>query len=185
MKKEIILKDKSISYTVKLSKKAKNARITMHPDGELVVTLPFFQNENKAGDFLFEKADWVLKNLKKFENLKDKIILKSDRLSYKKNKERARELITKRVEHNNKIYNFSYNKIFIRNQKRQWGSCSEKGNLNFNFKLLYLPQHLLDYIVVHELCHLKELNHSKKFWSLVKIAAPNYKELREELKKYI
>jgi predicted metal-dependent hydrolase len=185
MRKEIILKNKNIAYKVKLSKKAQNARITMHLNGELIVTIPFFRGENAAQDFLFEKADWVLKNLEKFKNLKDKVILKNDKLTYKKNKEKARQIISQRVAYNNKIYNFNFNKIFIRNQRRQWGSCSEKGNLNFNFKLLYLPQHLLDYIVVHELCHLKELNHSKKFWDLVKITTPNHKELRGELKKYI
>lgn len=70
----------------------------------------------------------------------------------------------------------------IRNQKSRWGSCSTKGNLNFNYKLAIIPSHLADYVIVHELCHLGEFNHSQKFWDLVAKTMPGYKEMRNELK---
>ncbi len=98
-------------------------------------------------------------------------------------KEPARALVTSRVEHFKAIYNFKIGKIAIRNQISRWGSCSSKGNLNFNYKIVLLPAHLADYIVVHELCHLKEFNHSQKFWDLVTVGDPEYKRHRAELRK--
>ena len=82
----------------------------------------------------------------------------------------------------NEIYQFSYNKIYIKNQKTRWGSCSGKKNLSFNYRILFLPKKLQDYIIVHELCHLKELNHSKRFWSLVARVFPDYQNIRNELR---
>jgi predicted metal-dependent hydrolase len=67
-------------------------------------------------------------------------------------------------------------------QRSRWGSCSRKGNLNFNYKLIQLPQELADYIVVHELCHLKQFNHSHAFWNLIAETIPNHIELRKILK---
>ncbi len=68
-------------------------------------------------------------------------------------------------------------RITIRNQRRRWGCCSSKGNLNFNYRLLFIPPELSDYVIVHELCHLKELNHSPAFWREVEKVLPNYREL--------
>jgi len=81
-------------------------------------------------------------------------------LKYKKD---AEILITERVEYFSKKYNFYPKKITIKNNKTNWGSCSSKGNLNFNYRLIFLKPEEVDYVVVHELCHLKEMNHSKKF----------------------
>ncbi len=106
----------------------------------------------------------------------------SSRKSYLANKEQARELVRERVEFFNQSYGFNYNKIFIKNTRSRWGSCSTKGNLNFNYRVVFLPTLLADYIIVHELCHLGEFNHSAKFWSLVARAVPNYRTLRAKLK---
>jgi len=103
---------------------------------------------------------------------------------YIKNKEKARDFINSRIFYFNEIYGFKFNRIAIRNQRRIWGSCSKKGNLNFNYRVIFLPSHLADYIIVHELCHLKELNHSRNFWELVERGMPEYKKIRKELKNY-
>ncbi len=103
---------------------------------------------------------------------------------YRENKEAARGRALARLSHFNQFYNLKVGKVFIRNQKSRWGSCSSKGNLNFNYKIAMLPSELSDYIIVHELCHLAQMNHSKNFWSLVEQQIPNYKNLRAELKKY-
>lgn len=101
---------------------------------------------------------------------------------YLAHREIARALLTEHVARRNQHYGFTYKRIAIRNQSRRWGSCSSLGNLNFNYKLILLPEHLSDYIVVHELCHLGELNHGPDFWSLVADTLPTYKHLQDELR---
>jgi predicted metal-dependent hydrolase len=100
---------------------------------------------------------------------------------YIEHKEQARELVLARLEHFNQHYNLHWNRVAIRNQRRCWGSCSSLKNLNFNYKILFLPPHLQDYIIVHELCHLVHLNHGKEFWELVAEKIPTYKECVAEL----
>jgi len=102
---------------------------------------------------------------------------------YEAHKELARSIITERVDFWNGHYNFSYNRIAIRNQRRCWGSCSAKKNLNFNYRLIFLPEELMDYIVVHELCHLEHLNHGKDFWNTVGRAMPEYAARRAHLRR--
>jgi predicted metal-dependent hydrolase len=80
-------------------------------------------------------------------------------------------------------YGFIINKVSVRNQKTRWGSCSARGNLSFNYNLVQYRKEIIDYVIVHELCHRKEMNHSKKFWLLVEKLCPDYKLLRKELKK--
>lgn len=94
--------------------------------------------------------------------------------SYLKYKEEARTLILERLKFYNQDNEFVYNRVAIRDQKRCWGSCSSKGNLNFSYKLLFLPTCLRDYIIVHELCHLKVLNHSASFWDKVAERRPDF-----------
>ena len=102
---------------------------------------------------------------------------------YLEQKEDARKLVLDRLGYWNKHYNYKYSRVSIRNQRSRWGSCSSKGNLNFNFRIVTLPPHLSDYIIVHELCHLGQMNHSQKFWDLVGRTLPNYEELMLELRK--
>jgi hypothetical protein len=101
---------------------------------------------------------------------------------YLLHKEASRTVIHQQLQYWNQFYDFQYNRVAIRNQRRCWGSCSSLKNLNFNYKLLFLPNHLLDYIVIHELCHLKELNHSQNFWALVELQCPDYKDHIKELR---
>jgi predicted metal-dependent hydrolase len=102
---------------------------------------------------------------------------------YLKYKSTARALVLSRLEYFNQFYNFKYNSVRIKNQKTRWGSCSKKGNLNFSYKLALLSPWQADYIIVHELCHLGEFNHSQKFWALVAQTIPDYKKIRQELKR--
>lgn len=92
------------------------------------------------------------------------------------------EIVNKRIIYYSKVIGVSYNNIRIKEQKTRWGSCSKKSNLNFNWKLIMAPEWVLDYVVIHELCHLKHLNHSKDFWSTVEEFMPEYKEARIWLK---
>jgi len=111
------------------------------------------------------------------------IFRRRNRKEYLKNKEKARSFVKERLGYYNRFYDFSWKKISIRNQKRRWGSCSQKGNLNFNYKIIFLPQKMADYVIVHELCHLEELNHSKNFWKLVSENFPDYRKIIKELRR--
>lgn len=99
-------------------------------------------------------------------------------------KDQTAKIISERITVLNCRLNLTYNKVIIRNQRSRWGSCSRKGNLNFNLLLAALPPELIDYIIIHELLHLKEMNHSKKFWQLVETVDPHYKNHRKLLHKY-
>lgn len=94
---------------------------------------------------------------------------------------KAREVIADTVAHYADRLNLSYKRIAIRDQKTRWGSCSSAGNLNFSYRLVMAPLKVVDYVVVHELCHLKEMNHSKGFWVLVSKVLPDYKERKKWL----
>lgn len=102
---------------------------------------------------------------------------------YVAHKELARGIITERVMHWNQFYSFSYGRIAIKNTRRSWGSCSEKKNLNFSYRIVFLPEALMDYIIIHELCHLAELNHSPAFWQQVAKTLPEYKAHRAHLRR--
>ncbi|OGZ65594.1 MAG: hypothetical protein A3C06_00680 [Candidatus Taylorbacteria bacterium RIFCSPHIGHO2_02_FULL_46_13] len=98
-------------------------------------------------------------------------------------KNTALELVKSRISYFNVFYNLKINKISVKNQKTRWGSCSKKGNLNFNYRVALLPPHLADYVIVHELCHLGEFNHSVNFWKLLSKTIPDYKKIKSQFKK--
>lgn len=102
--------------------------------------------------------------------------------SYQKHKEETRKLVHSRLIYWSTLCEVNYKRVAIRDTKRSWGSCSSLGNLNFSYKLIFLPRCLQDYIIVHELCHLRELNHSEKFWFEVEKILPEYKQLVSELR---
>ena len=106
---------------------------------------------------------------------------------YLANKENVRAIVRDRVTNFLKYYGpkhgISVGKIAIRNQRSRWGSCSKKGNLNFNYKIVFLSPEQQDYIIVHEICHIKEFNHAKSFWDLVAETIPDWKKIRGELRK--
>lgn len=94
----------------------------------------------------------------------------------------ARKIIHERLAYFAPQCEVAYTRVAIRNQRRRWGSCSSLGNLNFNYRVIFLPAQLCDYVIVHELCHLKQLNHSQKFWDEVGKVMPDYKAYEAELR---
>lgn len=189
MPKEILLQNRKISYIIRRSHRARHLRIAVYSSGEVVVTVPFWRIDLSPETYLQKKAKWVLNKLDQFRKIKTlnplagEIVLPHRSVrDFKQNKEKASWLVENLVEKINETYQFEYRRISIKNQKTRWGSCSKKGNLNFNYRIVFLPDRLARYLVVHELCHLKELNHSRKFWGLVGAFLPNYKLLRKELK---
>jgi len=182
MKKEIELHKKKVKYTLKISKRAKRMRLAIYCDGSFVVTAPRSASENIIEQFIVQKSQWIIDKLEYFKSFSGQVFIKGTKKDYIKYKEQALALAQSRILHFNKTYGFRINRINIKNQKTRWGSCSKKGNLNFNYKIALISERLADYIIVHELCHLKEFNHSQKFWNLVALATPDYLELKSELK---
>jgi predicted metal-dependent hydrolase len=170
-------------YTYKTSTRAKRLRITIKPSQEVIITIPKRMSMRTAERFVQSKESWIAKQLHTASQKPAKnSFAKLTTEDYQKHKEEARRIITERVEFFNEELNYSYKRIAIRDQSTRWGSCSSNKNLNFNYKLLFLPEALRDYVVVHELCHLQQMNHSANFWKLVEDVLPNYKALRKELK---
>jgi len=184
MQKETKINNEKITYTLRKSKRARRMRLTINCEGTLTVTLPnsIFFGESSAERAIQEKAQWVLDKLSYFKKHQHKYFFKGSKRKLLKHKDIARDLVTKKIEYFNQFYDFNFNKISIRNQKTRWGSCSRSGNLNFNYKIILLPEKMADYIIVHELCHLGEFNHSKKFWSLVAKTIPEHKKIRKEIR---
>lgn len=102
---------------------------------------------------------------------------------YAAHKEAARALVHDRLQHFNHQYNLTYQRVSIKNTRSRWGSCSSKGNLNFNYRIIFLPTHLQDYLIIHELCHLQEMNHGPNFWALVAQQCPDYQTSMRELRQ--
>lgn len=96
----------------------------------------------------------------------------------------ARERFNARAAYFHAITGGEYTSISIRDQKTRWGSCSSRGTLSFNYRLIFAPPHILDYVVVHELCHLTHMNHSKDFWAMVESVMPDYRQCRSWLREH-
>jgi hypothetical protein len=183
MKKEIEVCEKKIEYTLRISKRARRMRLAVYCDGSCVVTVPRTMNENLVEKFIIEKAQWVINKIDLFKKSGYRPRKINSKAEFLQHKARAFEIVKNRIGYFNQFYNFRFNSINIKNQKTRWGSCSKKGNLNFNYKIALITPEMADYIVVHELCHLGEFNHSQNFWGLVSKTLPNYLEIKNQFKK--
>lgn len=159
-------------------------RLVVSYGGAVTITLPFGVPENMAERFVRQKMDWLVTKIAYFRGHQSKPLVRHTRQEYLREKERARQVIKAMVERFSRAYGFRSNSISIRNQKTCWGSCSRKGNLNFNYRILYLHAAQQEYIIVHELCHLKEMNHSSRFWHSVAQILPDYRERKKALKAF-
>lgn len=184
MKKLIILHGQPMTYTYRVHPNAKRVGLTISKEGNLSVTAPKLVPQYVVKGFLESHAEWILGRVAYFKEraLTHPSVVHSP--SEKKDTvAKARELVQQKLKQHNEMYKLRWNKVTIKDTKTRWGSCSKRGNLNFNYKLAMLPEHLVDYVVVHELCHLGEFNHSENFWNLVAKAIPEYKKCRQELRK--
>lgn len=182
MKKQINLNGRIINYNLRKNIRAKNLSLIIRQDAQIILTVPKYFPLFLINNFLRKKADWIISKLNHCEIFKNNLLVRRSLADYSQNKEKALALIEERIKFFNHFYNFTIKTITIKNQRTRWGSCSENKNLNFNYKIVYLPKDLVDYVIVHELCHLKEMNHSSDFWSLVSLAIPDWKKRRQDLK---
>ncbi len=173
------------SYTLKHRLGTRRIRLTVRSNGQVVVTAPRRAPKEMIDTFVAEQAAWIEQTVATLAKKKQAIPAPPGmQTSYLACKARAMKLVKARIAVYNKYYGFTVKRVVIKNHSSKWGSCSSKGNLNFNYRILFLPETLVDYIVVHELCHLKEMNHSKAFWALVKQTVPYHEARRKELRTY-
>jgi len=173
----------NLKYTLKRRRFSRGVRISVSRSGDVLVTAPKWIPLYVIERTLNEKQEWISGVLKEYSNM-PKLATLGDGKMTRRQQEDARVFIENRLAHWNAFYNFSWGRVSIRDAKTRWGSCSKKRNLNFSYKVALLPPELADYIVVHELCHLKEFNHSKAFWELVERAIPGGRVIKKKLREY-
>ncbi len=163
---------------------AKKVSIKINTRGEVRATIPWWVSKKNAISFVQENKGWILNKLEKMKNIKAESILQlGDREDYLIHKKTAKDFVLGRLEYFNQFYGFSFERVAIRDQRTRWGSCSGKRNLNFNYRIIHLPGEYADYLIVHELCHLKQMNHSSDFWKLVAQTIPDYRRISKELRR--
>ena len=157
----------------------KTVSLQITQEGELVVRAPKRMAKAEIDRFVESKRGWIEKHLRQTEP----DVPKMTEAEFDTLVRHALEVIPEVVARFAPVVGVTYGRITIRNQRTRWGSCSGKGNLNFNCLLMRTPDDVLEYVVVHELCHRKEMNHSPKFWAEVERVLPNYRESRRWLKE--
>ena len=163
----------------------KSVAIQIKPDGTVVLRAPYGVPKRELNRILEEKSAWIEAHLQeiKEQEAEQKALPKFSNQEIKELANKALAYIPERVKYYAPIVGVNYTRITIRNQKTRWGSCSSKGGLNFNCLLMLTPPEVVDYVVVHELCHRKEMNHSKAFWDEVEKVLPDYKSAKRWLRE--
>lgn len=160
----------------------KSISIEISPERKIIVRAPYFVTNREIRYFVAEKSGWIEKQLAKLDAAEKErrehpaVMLTNAEIEALGNA--ALKDIPARVRRYAPAVGVTYGRITIRNQRTRWGSCSAKGNLNFNCLLMLCPEEVRDYVVVHELCHRKQMNHSPAFWAEVEKVLPDYKNSR-------
>lgn len=174
------LKGGHMEYEIIRSKR-RTMSLQVKRDGKVVVRAPFKLDEQVINDFVSKHLEWVKR---KQELVKNAHIPEDfDKNEIKSLKLQAKNIIEPILEKYSKAMGVSYERISINSAKTRFGSCSSKKTLNFSYRLALYPYEAIEYVCVHELAHLKEMNHSKKFWQIVERYLPDYKERKNLLKK--
>ncbi len=150
-------------------------------DGRVIVRAPLRTSEKIINDFVLKHTEWIKKKQELVKNVH--IPDDFDKNEVKLLKDKAKEIIVPILEYYSSKMGVSYEKVTINSAKTRFGSCSSKKTLNFSYRLALYPYEAIEYVCVHELAHLKEMNHSKKFWQIVEKYLPDYKERKSLLKR--
>ena len=169
-----------VSYRIIRSDR-KTVSLEIQPDGTVLVRAPRRLSEKRIREFVTSRESWLLEKLKKYQDRPVQPALTDEELS--ELKQQAESDLTARVRRFAPLVGVTYGRVTIRAQKTRWGSCSGEGNLNFNCLLMLTPPEIRDYVVIHELCHRKEMNHSARFWGEVEKLCPHYRQHRQWLKQ--
>lgn len=174
-----------MKYTVTVQRsRRRTLSIEVQADGNVLVKAPLSSTETEIQAFLDDKQDWIASAVEEARRKEAALVgvqpLTEAELS--KLYEEAKLFFPARCHLYARQMDVSFGRITIKNQKTRWGSCSARGNLNFNVGLMLAPVDVRDYVIVHELCHRKEMNHSPAFWRQVKRILPDYRERRKWLR---
>lgn len=161
-----------LAYTLVRSSR-KTISLQLAPDGSLTVRAPARMPDAEIRKFVDSKRGWIESHRARLPDKTDVPRLSMEELYALA--DQALKALPARAAHFAPLVGVTYGRITIRNQRSRWGSCSAQGNLNFNCLLMLCPPEVQDYVVVHELCHRKEMNHSPKFWAEVERVMPDYK----------
>ena len=162
--------------------KRKTVTIQIKSDGRVVVRAPVRMSGAAIRQLLEEKSAWIEKHLAQIRRQNESAEPAFSPEQLRQLAEAARQDLPRRAARFAPLVGVSYGRITIRAQKSRWGSCSTRGNLNFNCLLMLCPEEVRDYVVVHELCHRKEMNHSRRFWLELARVLPEYEQQRQWLK---
>ena len=165
------------------SKRARKLNISIKPHKPVRVAVPSRVSFNKAKELVKSKISWIRKHSSRMKVLEKRYEEKS-KTQNPINKVKAKKMLIERLRHLAKEHTFRYNRIFIRNQRTRWGSCSIQNNINLNVNLVRFPDKLINYIILHELLHTRIKNHSKHFWTELDKLVGNAKTLNTEVKSY-
>ena len=169
---------KNMEYTLIRSAR-KTISIQLSPGGEVVVRAPNRMPKRDIERFVESKRGWIEEHLNRLPDVQPKLTERE----LEKLARHAKEVLPEIAAHYASLVGVDYGRITIRTQRTRWGSCSAQGNLNFNCLLMLTPDDVIEYVVVHELCHRKEMNHSARFWAEVERVIPNYRESRRWLRE--
>lgn len=182
-----MIEDLKVKDITVIRSNRKTVAIQVNSDLSVTVRAPRLASQKDIERILEEKESWICKHIEQIKKKKEKYEAENtEKLTHEELMalaDKALDVIPGRVEYFAKLIGVTYGRITIRNQKTRWGSCSSKGNLNFNCLLMLVPSEIIDYVVVHELCHRKEMNHSKAFWTLVEKVLPDYRDAVKWLKE--
>ena len=171
---------KGIEYEIIISNR-KTMALQITNEGKVVVRCSYLTNPQRIYTFVASKSEWIKAHLEKKKNEPKLPPFTQEEIKILADK--ALVDLPPRIKYFAEKMNVSYNNVTVRNQLTRWGSCSGKRNLNFNCLLMLTPEKVRDYVVIHELCHLKEMNHSKLFWAEVAKVMPDYKIYENWLKE--
>ena len=165
------------------SKRAKRINISVKPFQGVRVAVPHISSFKEAEEFVHTKIAWIKRQLEKMKQYEGEYNYNPGNADYI-DRAKAKIALVKRLKWLASKYGFSYNRVFIRNQKTRWGSCSGKNNISLNMQLVRLPDELVDYVILHELAHTIKKNHSKAFWAEMDKLVGNGKQMSSRLKSY-
>ena len=178
MPKEELVKIAGLSVLLVRSSR-KTLAVQIRANGTVIARAPLRMPKDRILCFLSEKASWVRMQqgrMQEREKMRQQARIHLDAAQEKELRERAKSVLAQRTAYFARQIGVTYGRITVRDQKTRWGSCSQTGNLNFNFRLILAPLEVLDYVVVHELCHRRQMNHSAQFWQEVAQVLPDYRK---------